>query len=96
MPRPAPRLNAAAIENLQRVYEALAFRAQQIRHGNETIGEDDFGGFACTHAEFVFFFAWAESWISLFENEGGYPFRSFGFVGDSHGDAKRRRSGHSS
>jgi len=52
---------SAAIEtrppsrNLQRVYEALSFRAQQIRRGNKTIGEDDFGSIARPHAEFVFF-----------------------------------------
>jgi len=57
MPRASAAIEtAAAIENLQGVYEALAFRAQEILRGNKTIGEDDFGSIARPHAEFVFSF----------------------------------------
>ena len=63
--------DASAVENLQAVDEAFAFRAEEIFGGHAAIGEDDFAGVAGAQAELVFFLAGAKAGSSLLDDERG-------------------------
>ncbi len=79
--------DAAAIEDLQAVDEALAAFAQQLGSGKAAVFEDHFAGGAGAQAELVFLLAGAEPGRALFDDEGGDAMLRGGAVGDRHGDA---------
>ena len=63
--------DAAAVENLQAVDEALAVAAQNIFSRDAAIRENYFAGVAGAQAELVFFLAGAKAGSSLLDDEGG-------------------------
>jgi len=79
--------NSAAVQNLQTVFEAFAFGAEQLRGGNAAIAEDDFGRIAGAHAELVLFFARAKTGRVFFHDERGNSVRALRCIGDGHGHA---------
>ena len=79
--------DAAAVENLQAVDEALALFAQQILRRHTAIAEHHFGGVAGAHAQLVFFLSRTESRRSLLDEERGDAVRILGAIGDRHGHA---------
>ncbi len=79
--------DAAAIEDLQAIDEAFAFRAQEILRGHAAIGEDHFAGVARAQAELVFFLAGTKARSTLLDDECGDTVVLLGGVGDGHGHA---------
>src|SRR6185437_15859826 len=79
--------NAAAIEDLEAVDEALALGTEKIFRRHAAIGEDHFAGIARAQAEFIFFFPGTKARSSLLNDECGNAVVLLGSVRDGHRDA---------
>ena len=80
--------DAAAVENLQAVDEAVAFDAHEILGGHAAVGENEFAGVAGAQAELVFLLAGTKAGGSLLHDESRDAAILFGGVGggDHHAD----------
>ena len=76
--------DAAAVEHLQRVDEALPFLAEQLVGRHAAVVEDDFARVAGAHAELVLFLAGRHARRPVFDDEGRDAAMSLRPVG--HGD----------
>ena len=76
--------DAAGVEHLHRVHEALTFFPDQLVNGDTAIVEQHFAGIAGTHAQLVFFLPRRHSGCTALDDEGGDAFRAERAVGDGH------------
>ena len=79
--------DAAAVQHLQAVDEAVVQLAEQLLLGQAAVFEDHLAGGAGAQAELVFLLAGAETGRALFDDEGGDAVLRGGAIGDRHGDA---------
>ena len=63
--------DAAGVEHLQRVDEALPFDSEQLRRRHAAVLEDDLARLAGPHAELVFLLAGAKPWRAALDDERG-------------------------
>ncbi len=84
--------DAAGVEHLQRLDEALPFFADQLGARDAAVLKDHFGRFAGAHAELVFLLAGEKAWRAALDDERRDAFVALALVGDGHDDHRVARA----